>query len=102
MHLLEFITSRHCRERMRNWSEVARAMLPGSLKPHMLEYEGEEPDTPLANRVRELRRNSSEAVRELVAAWGQTPDRPAPLRVALPLEWMGDGGGLLEFNCFLN
>lgn len=101
VHLVEFMTSDSCRERMENWSEVARTVIPEVLRPFVLGAHRERPSTEFRERMRELRRRDPAAVEALLDAWDTTPAGPAPLRIAVPIEWRAGTGDLLRFHCFV-
>jgi hypothetical protein len=100
-HLLQFILHPSVRERALNWPELARAILPDTLRlqiPHMAD-----PKRPGAFR-RELgiiRRSDPAALRALLETWESVKERAAPIRVATPVEWLGEGGERLLFHCFV-
>ncbi|MCC7364682.1 MAG: helix-turn-helix domain-containing protein [Dehalococcoidia bacterium] len=101
-HLLQFFMSPFFRERLLNWKEVARAIVPQSLRPLVLGYRDEKRPGYLADVIGMLRREDPRALRDLDGAWAQHPSGPTPRRIITPLEWVGDDGRLMKFQCFIN
>ena len=102
VHLLDFMLGNECRERMKNWEEVAASVLPTALQPFLLGKAPEKPPTALADRIRALRAQNRTALRALSEAWDAAADRPVPHRIAVPIEWLTDTGEVAHFHCFLS
>lgn len=102
VHLLDFMFSPICRSRLKNWAEVAGAILPSALRPFVMGYAGDKPDTALADRIKAFRRRDPAALRELAEAWDLAAERPVQHRIAVPVEWGGESGALMRYQCFVS
>jgi transcriptional regulator with XRE-family HTH domain len=100
-HLVQFLLDPSTRSRTLNWPVLARSVLPDSLRmqvPHL-----SDPKNPgsFQRELSVMRRSDPVALRALLEAWETAPGRGAPLRVAVPIQWLGDGGEVLAFDCFV-
>ena len=100
-HLLRFVLSPEVRERVVNWPELTSAVLPDTLRLQIPDLPDPKPAGAFRREVERIRVEDASGLRVLLNTWETHPGHAAPLRVAVPLQWRLDDGGVADFHCFL-
>lgn len=100
-HLLQWLLSPEVRERVLNWPDLARAVLPDTLRLQIPDLPDPKPPGAFEREVELLRHSDPAALRDLFDAWKSAPRRAVPIRVAVPIEWAADDGEVQRWHCFL-
>jgi len=99
-NLVVYVTGGTFRRSVVNWSEVATAVLPGSLEPYFRGRGTGEKAPYFHSVIDEVRRHNEASLRELLDLWQATPRRRLTARITFPMTW-DEGGTTLRFNCVI-